>query len=74
MIPSLHLRDCGCPKCGGSKGELKISQLLDKWGIEYKKEYNIPAPLSLRKTGICRIDFYIPHLNLFIEYNGIQHY
>lgn len=54
-----------------SHGERAISDYLDTNTIEYIREYNIEAPIELRKTGICRIDFYIPKYNLFIEYNGI---
>lgn len=74
QIPSVHLRGSGCPVCGCSHGERAISDYLDTNMIKYIKEYNIEAPIELRKTGICRIDFYIPKYNLFIEYNGIQHY
>lgn len=74
QIPSSHLRGSGCPICMCSHGERAISDYLDTNTIEYIREYNIEAPIELRKTGICRIDFYIPKYNLFIEYNGIQHY
>lgn len=34
----------------------------------------IKCPNTIRPSGKCFIDFYIPDFNLFIEYNGIQHY
>ena len=74
QIPSAHLRGEGCPKCGCSHGEQKVSNYLDINTYDYVKEYRIPAPIELNETGVCRIDFYIKSLNACIEYNGIQHY
>lgn len=74
QFPSAHLRGCGCPKCKGSKGEKQVNAYLDSHSILFEREYNIIAPKEIRETGICRIDFYLPEYNAFIEYNGIQHY
>lgn len=59
----------GCPNCSSSKGERQIKNWLDIKGIEYIKEYQ-------QKIGnsTYRFDFYIPKKDLFIEFNGIQHY
>lgn len=74
QLPSAHLRMQGCPKCKCSHGESQIVTYLDSNTIKYIKEYKIPAPLTLKETGFCRVDFYIPELNAIIEFNGIQHY
>ena len=60
-----HTISCGCIK---SKGELKIRQLLNQLNITYKTEF-IFSDLPYR-----RFDFYLPDLNICIEYDGKQHY
>ena len=60
-----------CPICFVSKGETKIVEFLNNNKIEYipqKTFENCSYKISLR------FDFYIPHLNLCIEYQGHQHY
>ena len=60
-----HTISCGCIR---SKGELKIRQILNQLNITYKTEF-IFSDLSNR-----RFDFYLPDLNICIEYDGKQHY
>jgi hypothetical protein len=57
----------GCPKCNKkiSKGEQKIINWLDKNSIEYLSQY----PLKIDKHTLF-VDFYLPKLDLYIEYNG----
>lgn len=57
----------GCPKCNESKGETRIRNFLEKHGIQFVQEYRI-EPYSFR------YDFYLPTLNLLIEFHGRQHY
>lgn len=61
-----------CPYCSKSKGELKISDFLDKNQITY-----IPQKIfdGLLGTGGRHLsyDFYLPDFNLLIEYQGEQH-
>lgn len=61
----------GCPKCNRkkSKGEQKIKKWLEKHNIEYETQYKI-----IINNHHLSVDFYLPFYNLFIEYNGIQHY
>lgn len=58
-----------------SWGELEVKVLLEKHRIEFLEEVNLV--LNNRDTGETRnvrIDFYIPKIKMFIEYNGRQHY
>ena len=58
-----------------SYGELEIKVLLEELNINFQEE--VPLILTNNQTGETknvRIDFYIPDYNLFIEYNGRQHY
>jgi len=65
--PTKHLMSQGCPICKLSKGELKIINILSNRNIEFKSQY------KFEKLNLV-FDFYIPHLNLAIEYDGIQHF
>lgn len=62
-----HLKGNGCRKCKRTNGENKISELLTKLSYEFEIEYKI-------KDFKFRYDFYIPSINLLIEYDGIQHF
>lgn len=61
----------GCPKCRKkkSKGEQKIINYLEDNQIEYK--FQIPVQLEGHSLTM---DFYLPDFDLYIEYNGEQHY
>lgn len=66
--PNRHLvSKQGCPDCRESFGELNVRYLLEKHGISYIQEYRI-------KGYRYRFDFYLPDLNLFIEFHGEIHY
>lgn len=69
QYPHGHLKGQGCPRCSESKGEKFIACVLDKYDIEYLREYKIP------ETGYkYEYDFYLPKLNILIEFQGEQHY
>ena len=61
----------GCPKCNKkvSKGEQKIIEWLNDNNIEYETQKKITID-----NHHLTIDFYLPKYNLYIEYNGEQHY
>lgn len=70
-----HTSSCGCQRynykgSGGSQGEQLIASLLNQNNIIYEREKIFK---DLRQ-GLYRFDFYIPSLNIVIEYNGEQHY
>lgn len=69
VSPNNHLRGRGCPTCKSSKGELVIKEILDKHCIKYIQEYRIPE-----EKYLLYYDFYLPDLNLLIEFHGEQHY
>lgn len=66
---SNFIRSTGCPKCTEtmSKGERRIVNFLMAHDIQY---------IAQMKMGETKqsFDFFIPHLNVAIEYNGEQHY
>lgn len=67
--PNDHLNGQGCPSCRESKGEKRISDILDKYDIEYKREFKIPIA-----NERFEYDFYLPVHNVLIEFHGQQHY
>ena len=71
ITPSNLKQGKGCPKCNKvmSKGEQVIKRWLEKNNIKYIWQY----PLNVNERHY-KIDFYLPDLDLYIEYNGEQHY
>lgn len=57
-----------------SKGEKLIHKWLKVHNISFKQEYLIKFPFIVKKKPYVFIDFYLPKHNIFIEYNGRQHY
>lgn len=72
--PNNHLNGCGCPKCRQSHGERFITNYLNNNKINFISQYSIEINKDINISGKANIDFYLPNYNLFIEYNGIQHY
>lgn len=62
----------GCPTCNMSQGERIIETFLSNNNIDFIPQYYLNVNFSSRNH--VYIDFYIPSKNLFIEYNGKQHY
>jgi len=69
--PANLLSGYGCPLCKQSKGEIYIKQSLDQLGIPYTTQKTFNNLVDKRKLSY---DFYLPELNILIEYQGIQHY
>lgn len=70
--PNDHLSNKnGCPICSESKGEIAIRKFLTENSIEF---------ISQKRFKDCKdkrtlpFDFYLPKINLCIEYDGIQHF
>lgn len=71
--PSIHVDGCGCQNCGKkySKGEETIKEILTKYCIKYKRQFTFS---ECKHQQVLQFDFYLPFLNILIEYNGEQHY
>ena len=57
-----------CPNCIFSRGEKAVADVLDSLSIEYNREH------TFEYLGRKRFDFFIPSLNIAIEYDGEQHF
>ena len=72
LLPSFIKGCMGCPKCKiTSLGEIKIKNYLELNNIEYIPQYKFPD-CKLKRT--LSFDFYIPQMNVCIEFDGYQHY
>lgn len=61
-----------CPKCKSSKGEKVIFDILDRLGIEHKRQVTFKGLTGVNQ-GLLSYDFYIKSMNLLIEYQGEFH-
>lgn len=68
---SNHLQGKGCPICRESFGERNISIYLENKNIEFIRQKKFP---DCKYVGHLPFDFYIPNMNICIEYDGIQHF
>jgi hypothetical protein len=72
--PDSHLwQKQGCLKCSNSKGEIKISKILNKLNINFTREKTF-KDLKGAGNGYLRFDFYLPDYNILIEFDGRQHF
>lgn len=74
--PTTHIDgQTGCKKCQRfeSSGEKSVSSYLDSHNFEYVREKTFKT-CKLTKNGAMKFDFYLPELNLLIEYDGEQHF
>lgn len=71
--PNRHLRgDVSCCLCKGSEGEKAVSLHLSRLNLAFRTEKPLYGCPDAKNP--LRWDFYLPEYNLYIEYNGRQHY
>jgi len=67
-----NLKNYGCTLCSkGSKGEEKISSILENKNIKYLNQKSFDDCKYINKLSF---DFYLPEYNTCIEYDGKQHF
>jgi len=71
QTPNRHLSGTRCPTCSESKGETFIADYLIKKQIKFEQQKRFP---DCKYKYPLPFDFYLPEQNIFIEFNGIQHY
>ena len=64
--PDSVLGGSGCSKCSASRGEREITKFLSDQGIIFEHQKIL--------FEVYRYDFYLPELNVLIEYDGEQHF
>lgn len=71
QTPDKHKSGNGCPSCKSSKGEIKIEKFLIENKIEFIRQYKFN---DCKNINPLPFDFYLPKINVCIEFNGKQHY
>lgn len=74
MKPCDHWKGHGCPVCHSSSGERLIRAFLVNNNIEFVQEFLVKNVYSSSDKKWFRVDFFLPQHNIFIEFNGKQHY
>jgi hypothetical protein len=64
----------GCPKCRSSTGELIIMRWLEENKINYIPQKTFDDCRNPKTNYPLKYDFFIPSLNLLIEFDGKQHF
>ena len=64
-----------CPHCKNNyKGEKTIKEFLEKHNIEFITQYSVKELYYKNIKNKLKYDFYLPSLNICIEYDGRQHF
>lgn len=65
-----------CPHCKSkdSKEVIRIINYFEKNNIKYKREVKLEGLKSPNSNKLLRIDFYLIDYDLYIEYDGKQHF
>lgn len=73
IVQCNHLKEGSTKSCGCilSYPEEEIASILTENNISFEKQKSFP---DLKYVNPLRCDFYLPDMNLIIEYNGKQHY
>lgn len=69
VVSHINLKS-GCPKCSKSKGEIQCCVTLDKLGIPYQCQYNLPS-LPRKRYDIF---FIVANNSYLLEFDGKQHF
>lgn len=74
QCPNKHLAGRGCPVCKcKSRGNAAVAKILKSIDLDFEYEYKFEGFKG--KTNIpYSFDFYIPYLDICIEYDGLQHF
>jgi len=72
LISSSSIRDFRCPECQCSTGEIEVGKKLLNKEIYYIPQKTFDGLIGLG-GGLLSYDFYIPKINLLIEYQGEMH-
>lgn len=67
----IHFAGCGCTYCKQSKGEKCIENFLTNNKITYEIQKSFDDCIN---KNVLKFDFYLPKLNICIEYQGEHHY
>jgi len=66
-----HIRGVGCLDCNSSKGEKEIRLFLERNNINFSTQHIFE---NCKNERYLPFDFFLPELNICIEYDGLQHF
>jgi hypothetical protein len=69
--PTNHLKGRGCPICKSSKGEIIIRNFLIENNVNFLCQHRF---VNCRHKYPLPFDFFLPELNIAIEFQGKQHF
>lgn len=72
IINNSHIYNFRCPECNYSKGERRIEKYLINNNIKFITQKKFDNLIGIGR-GLLSYDFYIPKLNLLIEFQGEFH-
>lgn len=70
-LTTRHTQSCGCLN---SRGEQKVSNILNSLNIVFQQQYVYNNCRNPKTNAPLRFDFYLPDYNCCIEYDGEQHF
>jgi hypothetical protein len=71
QMPEKHIVGQGCPRCKESRGEKFIRKCLRELNIEFESQKKFE---NCKDKRCLLFDFFIPKLNICLEYDGKQHF
>ena len=71
VTPHNYLTGKRCPKC--SRHQSKGEKLIEQYLIDHQIDYFSEVPMRI-DNHLLRFDFYLPEQDLYIEFQGIQHF
>jgi hypothetical protein len=75
VSPDNHLgKSVGCWRCSESHGETAVARWLDCHNLKYEKEKTFIGCVNPSTGHRLRFDFYLPDVNMCIEFDGAQHF
>jgi Zn finger protein HypA/HybF involved in hydrogenase expression len=69
--PSHHMMGSGCPTCNESKGEKLVAKILKEKSVNFVRQKRFKY---CKNKAVLPFDFYLPDLNVLIEFDGAQHF
>ena len=74
VAPASFLGGSRCPFCRSSKGEIAIRDFLNKYHIDFEREFTFEDCVHINKLKFDFAIFKDGELILLIEFDGIQHF
>ncbi|USL89460.1 homing endonuclease [Bacillus phage vB_BceH_LY2] len=71
VTPNNFINGTRCTICKESIGEANVRLYLERKGINFKTQHSFEGLVSTKKLSY---DFFLPDMDILIEFQGVQHY